>query len=156
MELTMNKFIDYLNSQEYHNLLEEMEKAQGEYENLSKEFFDSLSYDDKLKVFYHVVKNIHDGCLVDQGSYRHILYTKFNFGPDSYALGMDCGMLELNNSIYSHKEISEALKDVFAHLNIEIDKRTFYNMCDRFVLGKFGSTNFRDRTIQLSLDFNDN
>jgi hypothetical protein len=156
MELTMNEFTEYLNSQEYKDSLDQMEKAMLEYENLSKDFFDSLPYDDQLKVFYHVVKNIHDGSLVDNGSYRHILYNKFNFGPDSYALGMDCGMLELNNSIYSHKEISEALKDIFAFLNIEIDNRTFYNMVDRFVLGKFSNTNILDRTIQLSLDFNDN
>lgn len=156
MELIMNTFNDYLNSQEYQEHLMLFENAKIVFDKQCKDFFDSLEYDDQLKVFYHVVKNIYEGCLIDQGSYRHIIYNKFNFGPDSYALGMDCGLLELNNSIYSHEEISNALKDILKHLDIQVDSMTFNKLVSRFTYGYFGSTDFRNRSMQLALDFNDN
>lgn len=157
MELIMQNYIEYVNSQEYRELLEQIETSMKEYEKQSENFFESLSYDDQLKVFYHVIKNLYEATLVDNGSYRHILYNKFNFGPDSYTLGMDCGLLELNNSIYSYKEIATTLKDIFNYLNLELDSITFYRMCDRFVFGNFGSNlGVSKRSVQLSLDLNDN
>jgi len=156
MELTMENYIDYINSKEYSELLEQIDNSIKAYEKKSESFFNSMSYDDQLKAFYHVVKMIYDGTLVENGSYRHILYNKFNFGPDSYTLGMDCGLLELNNSIYSYKEVATTLKDIFNYLNLELDNATFYRMCDRFALGSFGITGITKRSVQLSLDFNDN
>ena len=152
----MEKFSDYLNSQEHQDYLNLIDQAKTEYDICSKEFFKSLDYNDQLKVFYHVVKNLYEGSIIDKGSYRHILYEKFNFGPDSYSLGMDCGLLEINNSIYCYEEISNSLKDVFKYLNIQLDKVTFDKILQRFTYGSFGHMNSNNRNIQLSMNFDDN
>ncbi len=152
----MNTFTDYLNSQEYQDYLMLFENAKIVFDKQCKDFFDLLEYDDQLKVFYHVVKNIYEGCVIDRGSYRHLIYNKFNFGPESYALGMDCGLLELNNSIYSYEDISTSLKDILKYLNVEVDNFTFAKLVSRFTYGSFGLTDFRLKSMQLSLDFDDN
>ena len=151
----MSELSDFLNSGEYREYLELLDKAKVEYEQQVNIFFNSLNYDDQLKVFYHVVKNIYEGSIIEQGSYRHIIYGKFNFGPDSYALGMDCGLLELNNSIYSHEEISKSLKDVLKYLNLQVDELTFTKLLSRFTYGTFGHKEL-NQNMQLSLNLDDN
>ena len=151
----MSKFSDYLKSQEYLDYLKLMDDSKFEFEKQSKFFFDSLAYDDQLKVFYHVVKNVYEGCIVEKGSYRHVIYNKFNFGPDSYGLGMDCGLLDLNNSIYTRKDISESLSSILKFLNVELDNHTFNKLVSRFEYGYFDSYS-HNRSIQLCMNFDDN
>jgi hypothetical protein len=91
---------------ELQKLSELMKESADQYENECNTFWNNLSYDDQLKAFYSVVKRIHKGELEDRGSYRWILYDVFGFGPDSYLVGMECGFLELHNSIYD-KEYSK-------------------------------------------------
>lgn len=69
------------------------------YEKECDEYWDNLSYDDKLKAFYSVVKRIVEGEIVEGRSYRGVLYDKFQFDMDSYGIGMDCGYMTLHNSI---------------------------------------------------------
>lgn len=79
-------------------------------ENFAKEadaFWDGLSYDDRLKAFHSVCKRIHKGDLVDRGSYRHVLYGVFGFAPDAYIVGMECGYLDIHNSIYMPDDIKK-------------------------------------------------
>lgn len=94
--------------------LKELESLQKEgkdaYEKTCEEFWDKLSYDDKLKAFYSVVKRIHQAELVDRGSYRWALYDVFGFDMDAYGIGMECGYMELHNSIYTKEEIEELKK----------------------------------------------
>ncbi len=82
---------------------EELSKAMQEaaiaYEQQAEQWWNSLTYDDKLLAFYSVVKRIYKGDIEDQGSYRYVLYDVFGFGPDAYGIGMDCGYLELHNAI---------------------------------------------------------
>jgi hypothetical protein len=65
----------------------------------AEEYWNSLSKDDQMKAFYAVVKRIVKGELKDKGSYRYILYDVFGFGMESYLMGMNCGFMDLHNSI---------------------------------------------------------
>ena len=95
---------------ELRDLQEHMLKEKEAYEKTCEEYWDKLSYEDKLKVFYSVVKRIHQAELVDRGSYRWALYDVFKFDMDAYGIGMECGYMELHNSIYTQEEIDELKK----------------------------------------------
>jgi len=69
------------------------------YDNESEQYWESLSYEDKLKAFYIVTKRIHKGDVVDRGSFRYVLYETFSFDMDSYLVGMDSGYMEIHNAI---------------------------------------------------------
>lgn len=62
-------------------------------------FWDNLSYDDKCNAFHAVVERIVKGDIIDKGSYRWVLYDVFGFGPEMYTRGMECGYMDLHNSI---------------------------------------------------------
>ena len=83
---------------------EDYQKAAKEYETETDAWWEALSYDDKLRAFYSVVKRIYEGDVKQQGSYRYVLYDVFGFGPDAYGLGMECGYMSLHNSIMSDKD----------------------------------------------------
>lgn len=75
------------------------------YEKQCSEFWEKLSYDDKLAAFYSVVSRLTQGELKVPRSYRGILYDIFGFGPDGYGIGMQCGFMELHNAIYMKDEL---------------------------------------------------
>lgn len=85
-------------------LSEDQEHTEILYEMECDDFWKSLSEEDKLKAFYSVVKRIVQGELKNKGSYRHVLYDVFGFGPESYGIGMQCGFLALHNSICADEE----------------------------------------------------
>lgn len=70
-----------------------------EFHDASEKYWSSLSYEEKLMAFHSVCKRIHQGDIVDQGSYRHVLYKVFGFLYDAYARGMDCGYIDIHNAI---------------------------------------------------------
>jgi len=74
-------------------------EARQEYDNEAEQFWEALSYEDKLKAFYIVSKRIHKGDVIDRGSFRYVLYNTFGFDMDSYVLGMDSGYMEIHNAI---------------------------------------------------------
>jgi hypothetical protein len=76
------------------------------YEAEADSFWDSLSSEDKLYAFYSVVSRIYKGEIKEQGSYRYVLYDVFGFGPESYAIGMDCGYMYLHNAIYDGEKVN--------------------------------------------------
>lgn len=80
------------------------EKAAKQYETETNAWWEALSYDDKLRAFYSVVKRIHEGDVVGQGTYRYVLYDVFGFEADSYGIGMECGYMSLHNAIKTPEE----------------------------------------------------
>lgn len=88
-----------MDSPELKDIQDKIELSTLRYEKECDEYWDNLSYDDKLKAFYSVVKRIVEGEIVEGRSYRGVLYEKFQFGIDSYGIGMDCGYMTLHNSI---------------------------------------------------------
>jgi len=87
------------------------EESEAMYKTDCDNFWNSLSEEDKLKAFYSVVKRIVQGELKNKGSYRHVLYDVFGFGPESYGIGMQCGFLSLHNSICTDEELTK-LRDM--------------------------------------------
>ena len=78
----------------------QFEEARIAYDNASESLWNSLPYDDRLKVFHAVVKRICKAEIEEPGSYRYALYDVFGFEADSYIIGMDCGYLDLHNALY--------------------------------------------------------
>lgn len=74
--------------------------AMDQYQEDSEKVWNSLSYEDQLKVFCAVVRRIHDGELVKGRSYRGMLYEIFNFGPDAYAAAQMSGYMDIHNALY--------------------------------------------------------
>ena len=74
------------------------------YEKEADDWWSELTIDEQLQAFYSVIKRVYRGDVVEQGSYRYVLYNVFGFGPDSYAVGMDCGYMSLHNSIKTNEE----------------------------------------------------
>ena len=102
----------------FDNLLEEIQKANKEYEQYRKEYeesadslWNSLAYEDKVKMFYAVVKRIKKAELDDKGTFRYALYDVFEFKPDAYAAGIDCGYMELHNTISCADEYNKLKKE---------------------------------------------
>ena len=106
----------FLESQE--NFAKAMQEGAEQWDGECDEYWDKLSYDDKLKAFHSVCKRIHQADVVKEGSYRYSLYDVFGFGPDAYLVGMECGYMEIHNYIQdgvaSHRQYVE--KDKNEHL----------------------------------------
>ena len=88
----------------------------------SQEFFENLSYDDQIKVFYHVCRIIWLGEIIERRTYRGVLYEMFKFGPDAYSLGMDCGYFDIHNNLYTAHEIDESLDQIFEYLDLNLNQ----------------------------------
>lgn len=153
---TYNSYIEYSNSEEYKELLQAIEEGQKLYKESSKEFFESLSYDDQLKCFFHVVSGLYKNFYEDHGSYRHLLYEIFKFGPDSYTIGMDCGMLAIHNDVKTHDEVVDCLNKIFTYLNHIPTRQDFLACYGIFAYGEYNTELIKDmHTGQMKFDFND-
>jgi len=84
---------------------QEMQRMQEEYEKWNDEWWYSLPYETRCEAFYAVMKRLHKGEIIDQGSYRYVLYDIFGFGPEMYVKGMDSGYMEIHNRIISRDEL---------------------------------------------------
>jgi len=100
-KLMDDKMAEYMEANEA--LAKSFEEARIADEKNANDFWDSLSYDDRCNAFHAVVSRLFDGDIKQRGSYRYVLYDVFKFGPDMYTRGMDCGYMELHNSICTDK-----------------------------------------------------
>lgn len=149
MNSNYNSFSEFIASEEYQNYQINLEEAIVQFKQDSRDFFNSLPYEQQLMVFSHVVSSICKNEFEDKGTYRHLLYDIFNFNTDSYAIGMDCGLLELHNSIYSYEELIESIKQIINHLKIDYSTNLVYEL---FSIIKYGKINTKN-PYQLNLDF---
>lgn len=83
---------------------DEYQLAKNEYEVEVDRWWSDMPIEDKERAFYSVVKRIYENELVQQGSYRYILYDVFGFEPHMYMAGMDCGFMALHNAIKTNEE----------------------------------------------------
>lgn len=90
-------FKDFLNSPELKKTQETFRKASAQYKAGADKFWNNLSEEDKLYAFYSVCKRIYHGDVEQRGSYRYVLYDVFEFGPESYIVGLDCNYMTLHN-----------------------------------------------------------
>lgn len=68
-------------------------------EKESEEFWESLTKDQQLKVFCAVMRRLYKGEIVEDRSYRSILYDVFGFGLEAYSAAQSAGFLDIHNSI---------------------------------------------------------
>jgi len=132
---TYKSFSDYLNSDEYKELLKIEEEALEQYGQKAKEYFDSLETDNQLLLFFHITNTIFKNYFKDNGSYRGLLYDKFKFGPEAYSLGMDSGMFTLHNSISTPDENEERFQKLMKFLDLDLTKEQIISARNYFNQG---------------------
>lgn len=86
-------------------LSQEFEKARKVYEHDLDTWWNGLTEQERQDAFYAVCKRIHKGDIVDNGSYRYVLYDTFRFDPGMYSAGMDCGYMAIHNAIFDGEEL---------------------------------------------------
>lgn len=136
-------------SKEYEEQVEEFKKS---FKALSEEEWNTLSEDQKIKIWYYVCNQIYVNEFVDKGSYRHLLYTLFNFGPDAYSLGMDCGLMEIHNSITTTEDLRDNAALALRHFGLELPEKS---TLEDFMLCLMHGITTKRTSInqQLSFDF---
>jgi len=82
---------------------EEQQHARREYEAENDDWWNGLTEKERQDAFYAVCKRIHRGDAVDQGTYRYVLYNIFGFGHEMYGAGMDCGYMDIHNTLHEGK-----------------------------------------------------
>jgi hypothetical protein len=111
-EPKLNKMKEYLASPEFAEFSRQQQEADALYAAECEKYWDALPYDEKLMVFSSVVKRIVKGDIKDRGSYRYVLYDVFGFDMDSYGIGMQCGYIDLHNSVVEKDELEQLRRKV--------------------------------------------
>jgi len=132
---TYKSFSEYLKSDEYKEFLEMEVKAIEEYKEKAKDYFESLEVENQHLLFFHITNTIFQNYFKDNGSYRGLLYDKFEFGPESYSLGLDSGMFALHNSISTPHELEERFNALMKFLKLELSKEDLKSARNIFIHG---------------------
>ena len=138
---TYKSYSEYLQSEEYQQFLEAEVNAEKDYKEKAKDYFDTLDTDTKLLLFYHITNTIYENYFIDKGSYRGLLYDKFDFCPEAYGLGYSSGMFAIHNAIFTPDEIEENLNKLATHLKLELSKKELYSLKNIFLYGVDTSKN---------------
>ncbi len=149
-----SSYSEYLNSEEYKEMLDLEAKLRVEYKEKAKDYFKSLSQDDQMLMFFHVTNSIFENYYKDKSSYRGLLYDKFGFSRDSYSLGMDSGMFAIHNDLTIPEDREEMLRLIVKHFNLDLDSTELYSL--RYIIhyGCIPSLNMKNMIHgQLSFDF---
>lgn len=85
-------------------LSQEMEASRKAYQAENDAWWDGLTEKEREDAFYAVCKRIHKAEIKDQGTYRYALYDVFGFNEGMYMRGMDCGFMDLHNSIIDEEQ----------------------------------------------------
>lgn len=128
------------NSEELFNNLEEIRKIFKEVSDKNKEIsekkYNALSQDDKLDLFCAIVERIYKAEYVERRSYRGALYDVFEFDLDSYVRGMECGYMDIHNSIIKDDElkkmISKFILENFPERKSEVENLVSVFMRNRY------------------------
>lgn len=92
-----------------------MQEGAEKWDGECDEYWNKLSYDEKLKAFHSVCKRIYEGDVKREGSFRYVLYDVFGFAPDAYLIGMECGYMDIHNyvqdGVASHRNYVEKEKN---------------------------------------------
>lgn len=74
------------------------------YENFGDDFWNSLTKEQQLEAFCAISRRIYTGSVINHGSFRHVLYDVFEFGPEAYIPAQLSGFLSINNLIFDAVE----------------------------------------------------
>lgn len=84
----------------FNEISELHQEARNEYEGKLELWWQGLSQEEREDAFYAVTKRMYQAEMKDRGSYRYALYDVFGFDEGMYSRGMDCGYMDLHNTIY--------------------------------------------------------
>jgi hypothetical protein len=132
---TYNSYTEWSNSDEHKELLQIEEQVREQYILKAKEYFDSLETENQHLLFFHITNTIFQNYFKDNGSYRGLIYDKFNFGPEAYSLGMDSGMFTLHNSISTPNENEEKFQKLMKFLDLDLTKEQMISARNYFNQG---------------------
>jgi hypothetical protein len=117
-----NAIKSLLDSPEWKESMEEQQKWQDQFEKESEAAWNSLDQETQLKIFCAISRKIFQGELQDRGTYRHVLYDVFGFGPESYAPAQLSGYLAIHNAICDREEMADKVRKFAAENNISTEK----------------------------------
>ncbi len=86
------------------------ENAEKNLKQNAEQWWSSLDEPTKLLAFYCVTKRMHKGDIVEKRSYRGVLYDTFDFGLESYTVGIVSGYLDIHNAI-AYGQLCDELRD---------------------------------------------
>ena len=151
---TYKSYSEYLKSEEYQQFLEAEVNAELDYKKKAKDYFETLDTDTKLLLFYHITNTIYENYFNDKGSFRGLLYDKFDFGPEAYGLGYSSGMFALHNAIFTPDDLEENFNNLVAHLKLDLSKKELCSLKRIFLYGIDNSKSLDDLiTGQQKFDF---
>jgi len=107
-----DKLNSWLSSPEFKELQHAFNAYREQAVRDDAEWWEGLSYEDRLKAFRCVCRRIYSGDVEQRGSYRYVLYDVFVFGLDAYADGMDCGYMTIHNLIWQGVEAERASREL--------------------------------------------
>jgi hypothetical protein len=81
------------------DLVEVFQRWEQDLFRTQDKLWDSMTADQQLLLFCKVVRKLVQSELVDQRSYRGVLYDEFGFGLESYVQAQVSGFLTLHNAI---------------------------------------------------------
>ena len=120
--------------------LQEISKAFNEamdsFQKEADELWNSLPYDDRLKIFCAVSKRIYEGEIRDKRSYRGVLYSTFGFEPDAYAVAQCSGYMSIHNSIYDGENLFRTIED-FCTNHMDVTKDDLKAQIDDYISKKY-------------------
>jgi hypothetical protein len=126
----------YDSREDFSESLEELGKifreTMNEIEKESESYWNSLSKEEQLKVFCAVSRRIFEGEIKNKGSYRHVLYSTFGFGPEAYAQAQCSGYLSIHNAIYDGERLRDNIKD-FCTEFLDVDNNILESKLDEYV-----------------------
>jgi len=136
--------------QELSDIGQEMEKARKQREVDNDAWWNGLTEQEREDAFYAVCKRIHKGDIVDNGSYRYVLYNTFGFDPGMYMDGMDCGYMAIHNAIFDGDEIQK-MKSVNRFEVIDANGRSYTKYLDKDEIIKYNLQD-DDKTLKVFID----
>ena len=84
-----------------NSVAEYISKALEAGQHEQESFWSTLTKEQQLMAFCHVIRQVTKAELEDQRSYRGILYDVFGFGPEAYSYALAAGFMDLHNAIPS-------------------------------------------------------
>lgn len=94
-----------------------------------------MTSEQQLSAFNCVIRRLYQGEIVDNRTYRGVLYDVFGFGPKAYARSQMAGFLDIHNSIMNQDQEAEQLEKFAKSLGIEEEKIEEY--VNKFLMEKY-------------------
>jgi hypothetical protein len=91
-------------------LQDALKEAERLWDDDCEHLWTALNEKEQQAMFYSVIKRVYKYRVLDELSYRGVLYDGFGFDQSSYRMGMACNFLDLHNMLYDAEQF-EAQKE---------------------------------------------